>query len=143
MDVLISFPAWEADPILGRATQLRESVTLRAEQTALGKAFKAFDLDPNVPDHWHRLINYFARAHFEPRPAGAKAKWTAKRRIQLLIDVRSAAKQMTSFDLNCVASRIIRDPTFDRDTYAAMSVDSLVRQIYFAIKWVNDAQKAR
>ena len=71
-DVLISFPAWEADPILGRATQLRDSVTLKAEETALGKAFKVFDLDPNVPDHWHRLINYFARAHFEPRPAGAK-----------------------------------------------------------------------
>ena len=51
LDVLISFPAWEADPILGRATQLRESVTLRAEQTALGKAFKAFDLDPNVPSY--------------------------------------------------------------------------------------------
>src|SRR5438132_9013400 len=75
-----------ADPILRRARELKAAVCLEPSGTALKKAFRAFDLDPNIPENWHRLINYLARSHFELKRAGARLVWSPERREQLLRD---------------------------------------------------------
>ena len=112
--VLASAPKLWADPTVERAHQLRDAVTLRPHETALRSAFHAFDLDPNVPDHWHRLINYLARSHFEQKPRGATKEWTPERQIQLLKDFRRAAKQLGTKDLLAIASLLTEDTSFDR-----------------------------
>jgi hypothetical protein len=141
LDLLQKILGWAEDPILERAKQLRDAVTLRADETALRKAFQAFDMNPNIPDHWHRLINYFARAHFEPNRPGARTKWTPTRRVQLLRDVRSVAKRLSTNDFSTIASEIIANRSYDRSLYDGMNVESLVRQIYHAIDWINDGLK--
>jgi hypothetical protein len=72
------------DPILNRARALSEAVYLRPEEAALTKAFGYFELDPNKPEHWHLLINYLSRSHFETKPPGRRLEWTADRYLQLM-----------------------------------------------------------
>jgi hypothetical protein len=140
--VLMSAPKWWADPILERAEQLRDAVTLRTNEAALHLAFRAFDLDPHVPDHWHRLINYLARSHYEQKSPGAPKEWTAERQIQLLKDFRRAAKQLGTNNLLAIASLLREDASFDR-SYARRTAKSLLRQIYSTIAWANSERKTR
>src|SRR4029450_489296 len=62
-------PASDLDPILQLALDLSAVVQLKSNEVALKKAFKSFDLAPDVPGHWHLLINYLARSLFETKRA--------------------------------------------------------------------------
>jgi hypothetical protein len=136
-DILESLGSkWLTDPILNRARQLSDAVKLRPDEPALAKAFAAFELDPNTPSHWHRLINYLARSHFETKPPGAPVTWTPKRRVQLLKDFRSTSQKFPESDVLAIARQMLKDKSFD-GRYDRLAPDSLRRQIYHTIEWAN------
>jgi hypothetical protein len=51
------------------------ALTLHPDQSTLRKAFEAFELDPQNPFHWRRLLQFLADIHFGGPRSGAPAKW--------------------------------------------------------------------
>jgi hypothetical protein len=132
------FPAPVLDPVLQRARDLAAAVQLRPNEVALKTAFKSFDLDPSVAAHWHLLVNYLARSHFETKRAGAKRTWTAEKYLQLLQDARVAAKKTGVKDVQAWVRYMRKDPSFE-DRYKRLKPESLRRKIYQLFSLVNAA----
>lgn len=123
------------DPILQRARNLAAAVQLKPNEVELKKAFKQFDLDPEVPDHWHKLITYLARSHFEIKPAGAPKQWTFERRRQLLRDLRTAAKKSGRSDLKELCAIMRTDPVFQ--SRYKLTDSALRKQIRMTLDWAS------
>jgi hypothetical protein len=73
------------DPDSARVSAL----TLRAwsdYDRAIKKAFDAFGLDSNKPDHWRRLLGILADVLFGERGKGPKLRWDSDSIKQLIFD---------------------------------------------------------
>ncbi|MBR1282940.1 hypothetical protein JQ597_12900 [Bradyrhizobium sp. AUGA SZCCT0177] len=131
-----------ADPILNRARALSDAVFLRPEETALAKAFRYFELDPERPEHWHLLISYLSRSHFETKPAGRRREWTAERYLQLLRDLYLATKNVSDLEgrsrFKQIRQLMIDDPAFG-ERYSDMKQDALAKQIDNLFMYLNRA----
>jgi hypothetical protein len=55
---------------------------------ALETAFESFGFDPQEPSHQHKLLHYFAEAHFGKRHLGAPKKWDTRLLIEHLLALR-------------------------------------------------------
>jgi hypothetical protein len=80
-------PDYTNETLRAFAANIALSLDERLSDSAFIKqAFEKFGLDPLNPFNWHRLLGYFARAHFEPgrrgRPKETK-KWKDHRLLAL------------------------------------------------------------
>lgn len=118
----------KVDRILVRARALSDAVYLRSEDVALAKAFQFFDLDHQKPEHWHLLIDYLSRSHFESKPPGRRQEWTSDKYLQLMRDFHLAAKKFRNVKRRSrfreIRELMIDDPAFG-DRYKRMKQDAL------------------
>jgi hypothetical protein len=95
----------------------------KASDASLRKAFKEFGLNPINPFDWRNLLNHLAEIQFPitaPRgPRGARPKWDEHRRLLFKTDVAQARKR-----LNDAAKRTgLPKPTDD-------DIAAFVREIF-------------
>jgi hypothetical protein len=73
------------NPDLARAAALTIHGWSDSDRT-IAKAFDAFGLDPNKPDHWRRLLGILADVFFGERGKGPKPRWNPETIKQLISD---------------------------------------------------------
>ncbi len=128
------------DGILIRARALSDAVFLKPGEVALTKAFEYFELDHQKPEHWHLLINYLSRSHFETKSPGRRPEWTSERYLQLMQDFYLAAKKLPNersrSRFKQIRELMIDDPAFC-GRYKHMKQDALAKQIDNMMAWAN------
>jgi hypothetical protein len=117
-----------------RGYRAQMATRIRRTETSLRKAFETFELDPDIPEHWHLLIDYLARSHYETKQGGAPLEWTRLRKLRLIADYKFAKELMPGASKQAIRGRMIDDCAF-RARYAGMTNDGLRKQIDTANKW--------
>jgi hypothetical protein len=137
-------PDW-SNP-LEREAAANLALRIAEPEMALKKAFEQFDLDPDDPFSWHRLLNYFAESHFGSKRPGAPTKWTDDQNANLLGDRFFVIKKHVDL-LSRTAGRsrekkvreLMRKEPLFLERYKDSKDDTLKRQINSAIKWAKKA----
>ena len=69
---------------------------------AIVKAFDAFGLDPEQPDHWRELLGILADILFGERGKGPKQRWNSENTKQLISDFDNLSSNYPAADRKSV-----------------------------------------
>jgi hypothetical protein len=134
---------------LEREAAANLALRIAEPEIALKKAFEQFDLDPDDPFSWHRLLNYFAESHFGSKGPGAPTKWTGDQNANLLGDrIFIIRKHLNLLTRTAGRSRekkvreLMRKEPLFLGRYKDSKDDTMKRQIKSAIKWAKKAYRA-
>jgi hypothetical protein len=96
-------------PELGEIFQIVARMVELRKQSPIAKAFRAAALDPQIPFHWHHLLELFCGVLFSEKKRGAKRKRTPEFFEGLKNDYAAIQKKFGTISTSQVSRRLAKE----------------------------------